>query len=116
MTESTEIKISIGNLEYLLLNYYNKELGENINIEYKVVGDDYNKDILFEITKEIKIGVYYGKKTFYLDKDDIKNVINAELKNNRYEIDYFNYEITDNKLSGLRVNVIKIQPQKQKIK
>ena len=117
MTEITIIDIKVKYLDALLLEYYKKYFqDENIKLSRNVYSDDYNGDTVTTIiTRKVKIGNYEGEKTYKLTHDEIKNVLNHDLEQYGYAVDYFRYTVINEKLVNIEADLKEKQKVKQKI-
>ena len=117
MKESTTIDIKVKYLDSLLLEYYKKHFqDENIKLSRNVFSDDYNGDTVTTIiTRKVKIGNYEGEKTYILTHDEIKNVINKDLGQYGYAVDYFRYIVYNSKLANIEADLKEKEKLKQKV-
>ena len=118
MTEATSINIKISYLDSLLLEYYKKYFqDENIKLSRVVYSDDYgDESVTTIITRKVKIGNYSGEKRYSLTYDEIKAVIDKDLEQDGYCVDYFEYTVLDSKLTNIEAHLKEKQRVKQKIK
>ena len=115
MTETTTINIEFEYLEKLVLEYYKKELNDqNIKFDTVITSDDYTDYLNFVITKKPKIGAYQGKKIYTIGVPEITNVLNKDLEESGYKIEYFDYEIVNNKVVNTKATIKQIGKVKQK--
>ena len=115
MTETTTINVELKYLETLVLEHYKKELNDtNINLKTVITSDDYCDYLNFVITKSVKIGVYEGKTEYALRVADITEILNKDLEESGYKLDFFNYEINNKKVENIKATVKQIGKVKQK--
>lgn len=115
MTETTTINIEFEYLENLIYEYYKKELNDqNIDFRTVITSDDCNDYLHFVITKKVKIGAYEGKKVYTIGVPEIKTILNQDLEESGYKIEYFDYEIVNNKVVNTKATVKQIGKVKQK--
>lgn len=118
MTETTSININVKYLDSLLLKYYKEYFqDENIKLSREVYSDDFNGDsVTTIIARKVKIGNYSGEKRYSLTHDEIKAVLNQDLEEQGYSIEYFGYTVFDSKLINIEARLIEKQKVKQKTK
>lgn len=118
MTEATSINIKISYLDSILLKYYKEYFNdENIKLTRVVYSDDYGDDsVTTIITRKVKIGNYSGEKRYSLSYDEIKAVIDKDLEQDGYCVDYFGYTVFDSKLISIEAHLKEKTKAKQKIK
>lgn len=117
MTESTNIEITVKQLDSLILNYYKKYFNdENITLERTISSDSYEDDIVFtKIKRKIKVGDYPTKKEYGIGYQEIKNIINQDLEQYGYKVLDFHYNNHKQKVYNINVSVEKLEKVKQKI-
>ena len=115
MTETTTINIEFEYLENLIYEYYKKELNDpNIDFKTVITSDDYCDYLNFVITKKVKIGVYEGKTEYTIRVADIKEILNKDLQESGYKLDFFDYEIVNKKVENIKATIKQIGKVKQK--
>lgn len=118
MTESTTININVKYLDSLLLKYYKEHFqDENIKLSREVYLDEFNDDsVTTIITRKVKIGNYIAEKRYSLTHDEIKAVLNQDLEQHGYSVEYFGYTVFDSKLINIEAKLTERQKVKQKTK
>ena len=90
---------------------------ENIKLSREVYSDEFNGDsVTTIITRKVKIVNYSGEKRYSLTYDEIKAVLNQDLEEQGYLVEYFGYTVFDSKLMNIEARLIEKQKVKQKIK
>lgn len=116
MTETISIIIEKDNIEKLILDYYKKYFNdENITIKYKIFEEDeYSLGrVVISIKRNIKIGDYEALSENVLSSEEIINVLNNELKNQGYKINYSNFIIDRTNWNGIRATLEKLDVKKK---
>ena len=116
MIETTNIEITVKQLDSLILNYYKKYFNdENITLERSISSDSYHDDMVFtKIKRKDKVGEYPAKKEYAIGYQEIKNIINQDLEQYGYKILNFYYNNQNKKVYNINVSVEKLEKVKQK--
>lgn len=109
MQEAITMKITMKELENILLNYY-KGIFNNENIRLTYSFDkvyDFYKNVKFEIIKPEKIGAFNSQFKYPLSGREIVDVLNSELSKSGYKTGQLIYKIVDDVIEQVTFEVTK---------
>jgi len=117
MQETITLKITMSELEKLLLNHYKKILSdEKIRLISKVIdlGDGY-KDVKITIIRQTKVGNFNGEIKYELNYGEVLEVVNDELGKLGYQTKNLWYHIMCDTVEEIEFNVVKTNNKQKSI-
>ena len=116
MQETITLKITMSELEKLLLNHYKKTLSdENIRLVYKVNDDDGYKEVKITIIKQTKVGNFSGEIKCELNYNEVLEVVNDELGKSGYQTKNLWYRVMRDTVEEIEFDVVKTNSKQKGI-
>jgi len=116
MNETITLKITMSELEKLLLNHYKKTLSdENIRLVYKVNDDDGYKEVKITIIKQTKVGNFSGEIKCELNYNEVLEVVNDELGKSGYQTKNLWYRVMRDTVEEIEFDVVKTNSKQKGI-
>ena len=116
MQETITLKITMSELEKLLLNHYKKTLSdENIRLIYKVNDDNGYKEVKITIIKQTKVGNFNGEIKYQLNENEVIEVVNEELEKSGYQTKNLLYRVMRDTVEEIEFNVVKTNNKQKSI-
>lgn len=116
MQETITLKITMSELENLLLNHYKKILkDENIKLIYEVIDIDYYNEVNILIIQQTKVGNFSGEIEYKLTAKEVLEVVNEELGKSGYQTKHLKYHIMNDIVKEIEFNVVKTNNKQKSI-
>ena len=116
MNEIITLKITMSELEKLLLNHYKKTLSdEKIRLIYKVNDDNGYKEVKITIIKQTKVGNFSGEIKYQLNENEVIEVVNEELEKSGYQTKNLLYRVMRDTVEEIEFNVVKTNNKQKSI-
>ena len=115
MTETITLKISMMELQTILVKHYKKEFNdETVRAHYRAVEiDRKNNEVKIFLTRKTQLDIFKGEITYELTDDEILCVLNQELTKSGYYTKKLNYFVFDDCVEKIEFDITK-EKNKQK--